>query len=204
MFCQKCGSEIPSGANWCTECGTLRADIKLCQNCGNPIGKECIVCPKCKKQMEEIRAVQPNMDTEQTKCRVNIMRQANGSFSARLFIIYVDNVRTAEIKNGGMISLLLDQGRHILSFGIGQKIKSSITLDLIGGGIENVVCCASGSGIESTITPVDICYPITNVPTNSQSGGIGCLSVFLIVIGLFLLLWSFGIIKPYIFFYQIK
>lgn len=128
------------------------------------------------------------MDTVQEKCRVSIMRQAMSYGSARTFIIYVDNVKAAEIRNGGIINLLLDQGQHTISFGLGSKIESNITLDLIGGGVENIICHSINSGIEAFTTPADVCSSMVEPPssTTSQPAGTGCLASILIAVGLFL------------------
>lgn len=34
---------------------------KFCQHCGASIDKECVVCPKCGKQVEQIQVAQPNI-----------------------------------------------------------------------------------------------------------------------------------------------
>lgn len=51
MKCKKCGSEIPSGASFCTKCGekvdTPKRDTKFCIKCGNEIPLDANVCTKC-------------------------------------------------------------------------------------------------------------------------------------------------------------
>lgn len=61
MFCQNCGTNIPDKVEKCHGCGILRDGLKYCQHCGNPIDKDCIVCPKCGKQVRQIRSEQPNI-----------------------------------------------------------------------------------------------------------------------------------------------
>ena len=44
---------------------------KFCKHCGEIIDKECIICPKCGKQVEEFRAEQPNIVINNANNNVN-------------------------------------------------------------------------------------------------------------------------------------
>lgn len=125
------------------------------------------------------------------KCRVGIMRQSKVGGSASSFSIYVDGVKTATIKNGGMTQLILAPGRHVLGFGnFGSKISGSITLDLNPGDEANVMCYMKASGkIEAVPTSVDVCsLAASNHPSQPQSsGGNGCLIAFIVIFLLFAL-----------------
>lgn len=44
---------------------------KYCKFCGEIIDKECVICPKCGKQIEEIKAEQPNIVINNTNTNVN-------------------------------------------------------------------------------------------------------------------------------------
>lgn len=44
---------------------------KYCKFCGEIIDKECVICPKCGKQIEEIKAEQPNIVINNANTNVN-------------------------------------------------------------------------------------------------------------------------------------
>lgn len=46
-------------------------DQKYCKFCGEIIDKECVICPKCGKQVEELKAAQPNVVIHNTNTNVN-------------------------------------------------------------------------------------------------------------------------------------
>lgn len=61
MQCSKCGEFMPSNRERCPSCGALCDGFKFCQHCGKVIDEKCIVCPKCGKQVAELRGVQPQV-----------------------------------------------------------------------------------------------------------------------------------------------
>ena len=44
---------------------------KFCKFCGEIIDKECVICPKCGKQVEELKAEQPNIVINNANNNVN-------------------------------------------------------------------------------------------------------------------------------------
>ena len=138
------------------------------------------------------------------KCCVGIMRQSKVSFGGREFNIYVDGIKATSIKNGAMTRLVLAPGDHVLGFGVGAKITSTVTLTLNSGDEANVMCYAKGNGVEAVLTAVDVCA-LANAapPASAQTDGGGCLSgiigLILILVGLSIL---FGI-RIVFFFYPI-
>lgn len=78
MFCQKCGSEIPSGCDRCPNCGALRDGLKFCQHCGKPIDKECIVCTICGKQVGQIKPDQQQIIINNSNTNTNANMNING------------------------------------------------------------------------------------------------------------------------------
>lgn len=55
MFCSKCGSQMDN-ENVCPNCGTLRPGMKYCRSCGQVIDDDCVVCPKCGKQIDTLKS----------------------------------------------------------------------------------------------------------------------------------------------------
>lgn len=162
------------------------------------------------KQIKEtqIKATQEAatiMNTSQGKCSVGIMRQSKVSLSGRAFNIYIDGVKTTSLQNGCATRLLLAPGRHVLGFAVGSKITGKVVLDMLPGSEANVMCCAKGSGVEASLTSVDVCSLASAAPSSSaqpQSGGAGCLIAFLILFLLFAL--GFFSVKFTVFFFPIK
>mgnify|MGYP002765411457 FL=1 len=44
---------------------------KYCKHCGEIIDKDCVICPKCGKQVEELKAAQPQVVVNNTNANVN-------------------------------------------------------------------------------------------------------------------------------------
>jgi len=70
MKCPKCGANVPAGATSCGSCGTYvnlqptqpaARTTKYCQHCGSLIDEECVVCPRCGKQVAQLKSEQPNI-----------------------------------------------------------------------------------------------------------------------------------------------
>lgn len=59
MNCSNCGKEIPNTVKFCSFCGAEQEHTKFCVHCGEKIDVDCVVCPKCGKQVEEIKQSTP-------------------------------------------------------------------------------------------------------------------------------------------------
>lgn len=81
--CPKCGKLISDRMKECPECGYTVSNSqkypqfygntenqvssmpndrqKFCKHCGQIIDKDCIICPKCGKQVEELKTNEPNI-----------------------------------------------------------------------------------------------------------------------------------------------
>ena len=44
---------------------------KFCKHCGEVIDKDCVICPKCGKQVEDIKAEQPSVVINNTNTNAN-------------------------------------------------------------------------------------------------------------------------------------
>ena len=44
---------------------------KFCKHCGEVIDADCVVCPKCGKQVEELKSAQPQVVVNNTNANVN-------------------------------------------------------------------------------------------------------------------------------------
>lgn len=90
-------------------------ETKFCQHCGESIDKECIICPKCGKQVGEIQ--QPNIVINNTNTNTNINGGKGGkeknkwvSFFLCLFLGYLGAHRFYEGKIGTGILYLFTVG----------------------------------------------------------------------------------------------
>lgn len=83
MKCIKCGNEILDGTDFCPDCGAQqnRKPTKFCKHCGEKIDLDCIICPKCGKQVEQLKQEQPNVVINNTNTNQNTI---NGNMSVRM------------------------------------------------------------------------------------------------------------------------
>lgn len=51
---------------------------KFCKHCGEIIDKDCVICPKCGKQVEELKAAQPNIVVNNTNTNTNVNKNIHG------------------------------------------------------------------------------------------------------------------------------
>lgn len=42
----------------CSNCGALQGNAKFCQHCGEAIDADCVVCPRCGKQVQQLKQEQ--------------------------------------------------------------------------------------------------------------------------------------------------
>ena len=47
---------------------------KFCKHCGEAIDKDCVICPKCGKQVETVAQAQPNVVINNTNTNTNVMK----------------------------------------------------------------------------------------------------------------------------------
>lgn len=102
-------------------------ETKFCQHCGESIDKECIICPKCGKQVAEIK--QPNIVINNTNTNVNGVRVGKEknkwvAFFLCLFFGGLGVHRFYEGKIGTGILWLITAG----CFGIGWLVDLIIIL----------------------------------------------------------------------------
>lgn len=102
------------------------------------------------------------MDATQSKCRVGIMRRASVTGSGTDVGIFVNGVKVATLSNGSSIRLILDPGRHVMSFGVGNTILRRVNLDLNPGTDTNLMCRKVWKGIEAAPTSIDVCSLIAD------------------------------------------
>ena len=57
----------------------LTENQKFCKHCGEIIDKDCIICPKCGKQVEELKAEQPTVVVNNTNTNTNVNRNINNN-----------------------------------------------------------------------------------------------------------------------------
>ena len=57
---------------------TAQKEQKYCKHCGQLIDKDCIICPKCGKQVEQMS--QPNVVINNTNQNQNVNINGNGRF----------------------------------------------------------------------------------------------------------------------------
>lgn len=97
MFCQKCGAKIPEDSQICTQCGqqvqaitqstipqpvisqpstsqpvVISPATKFCQHCGSTIDMECVICPKCGKQVGQLKQEQPQIIVNNSNVNSNV------------------------------------------------------------------------------------------------------------------------------------
>ncbi len=110
-------------------------ETKFCKHCGEQIDKDCIICPKCGKQVEELKAAaQPNVVINNTNSNVNTNVVNGGkrgkeknkwvSFVLCFFLGFLGAHRFYEGKIGTAILWLITGG----IFGIGWLIDLIIIL----------------------------------------------------------------------------
>ncbi len=91
--CPSCGMPLKDGK--CTICGyegnvvnnpragseelKLHDNLKYCKHCGELIDKECVVCPKCGKQVEDLKSDEKNIV-------INNSSSASSSASASAYV----------------------------------------------------------------------------------------------------------------------
>lgn len=75
MYCQKCGAQL-SENGICPNCRTLQPGKVYCKFCGEVIDSNCVVCPKCGRQVGEVKAEQPNIVINNSNQNTN----ANANF----------------------------------------------------------------------------------------------------------------------------
>lgn len=54
-------------------------ETKFCKHCGESIDKDCVICPKCGKQVETLTAEQPNIVINNTNTNANTNVNTNTS-----------------------------------------------------------------------------------------------------------------------------
>ena len=57
---------------------------KFCKHCGEIIDKDCIICPKCGKQVEELKVEQPTVVVNNTNTNTNVNRNINNNAGGRM------------------------------------------------------------------------------------------------------------------------
>lgn len=53
---------------------------KYCKHCGEIIDKDCIICPKCGKQVEELKSAQPQVIVNNTNTNANVNANIGGRY----------------------------------------------------------------------------------------------------------------------------
>lgn len=55
---------------------------KYCKHCGEIIDKDCVICPKCGKQVEELNSAQPQVivNNTNTNTNTNVNTNLNGRY----------------------------------------------------------------------------------------------------------------------------
>ena len=107
---------------------------KYCKHCGEIIDKDCVICPKCGKQVEELNSAQPQVIVNNTNTNTNVNTNVNGqygrpknkwtAFFLCLFLGEFGAHKFYEGKTGMGILYLLTLG----PFGIGWLIDTIILL----------------------------------------------------------------------------
>jgi hypothetical protein len=86
MFCSNCGKEIPENSNYCLYCGVLLSG----------------------KGLDKI------IKTSKGKTLVVVNSQKSWSWALSKIKIFIDGDFIKEVKNGGSISIEIDNGKHII------------------------------------------------------------------------------------------
>lgn len=131
----------------CPECGKEISDkAKSCPNCGAPASNPCL------------------------ECTVNIRRKRKTAYSARKIRVLVDEKEAIHLENGRIAKISLPQGRHELSFAIGNKVMFRLPLVLSDNENQtNIICeTKNGGGITATTTNVDVLSDATIESGNSS------------------------------------
>lgn len=119
----------------CPSCGALKTGKKYCQHCGQVIDEDCVVCPKCGKQVGQLKQEQPqiiiNNSNNNTNANTNIngfpygrMKNKWAAFFLCLFLGFFGAHKFYEGKVGVGILYLFTLG----IFGIGWVIDIFILL----------------------------------------------------------------------------
>ena len=53
---------------------------KYCKHCGEIIDKDCVICPNCGKQVEELNSAQPQVIVNNTNTNTNVNTNVNGQY----------------------------------------------------------------------------------------------------------------------------
>ena len=111
---------------------TAQKEQKYCKHCGQLIDKDCIICPKCGKQVEQMS--QPNVVINNTNQNQNVNINGNGRFKKEcnkwvafflcLFLGWIGAHKFYEGKIGQGILYLLTFGL----MGIGWLIDTIVIL----------------------------------------------------------------------------
>lgn len=56
-----------------------QSGTKFCKHCGTAIDKDCVICPKCGKQVEALKAEQPSIVINNSNSNVNTNTNVNGA-----------------------------------------------------------------------------------------------------------------------------
>ena len=56
---------------------------KYCKHCGEIIDKDCVICPKCGKQVEELKSAQPQVVVNNTNTNANVNANMNAGVGLR-------------------------------------------------------------------------------------------------------------------------
>ena len=86
MICEKCGVEMENSEKVCRNCGALQKGAKFCQHCGEAIDSDCVICPKCGKQVQQLKQEPPQVvinNTNTNTVTASATATANGVGAGR-------------------------------------------------------------------------------------------------------------------------